>query len=192
MSSKQAIDFTNIVYVFLDRDGVLNRKLPEGRFVTCWEEFQLLPGVEQALAALNRSRHRVIVITNQRGVALGLYTQQDLSRLHARLQQHLAACGAHLDAIYVCPHDDGECNCRKPQTGLLEQAFRDFPQAGPQNSVMVGDSLHDIEAGLRLGMRTVFINPGDTRNSIEAKRATVLADLTVASLPEFVQRCLCA
>jgi histidinol phosphatase-like enzyme len=95
-----------------------------------------------------------------------------------------------LDAIYVCPHDDGECNCRKPQTGLIEQAFRDFPQAHPQNSIMIGDSLRDIEAGLRFGMATVFIHDAGG-DPIEAKRATVLADLTVASLPELVHRYLC-
>ena len=191
MSGDQAIDFAKIAYVFLDRDGVLNRKPPEGQFVTCWEEFQLLPGIEQAIAELNRSRRKVIVVSNQRGVALGLYSQLDLAQFHARLKKHLAGHRSHLDAIYVCPHDDGECSCRKPQTGLIEQAFRDFPDAHPQNSIMVGDSFRDIETGVRMGMPTVFINAGEERGSIEAKRVTVLADLTVASLPELVHRYFC-
>ena len=189
MNDDQAIEFENIAYVFLDRDGVLNRKPPHGQFVTCWQEFQFLPGVEAAIAALNRSGRKVIVVTNQRGVALGLYSQQQLAQMHARMREHLARHDCHLDAIYVCPHDEGECNCRKPQTGLLEQAFRDFPEARPQNSIVVGDSFRDIEAGVRLGIPTVFIAADEDRASIEAKRAMVLADLTVASLLELVQSC---
>ena len=178
----------HIRYIFLDRDGVLNRPPPPGRYVTCCEHFELLPGVEDAVAALNRSGRKVIVVTNQRGIALGLYSSDDLARIHDLLRQRLAAGGAHLDAIYVCPHDDGECNCRKPLTGLFEQAFRDFPGARAENSVMVGDSLRDIEAGARLGMATVFIDP--ERSSTEAERAKSLAELCVESLPEFVHHYL--
>ncbi len=180
----------NISHVFLDRDGVLNRNLPNGQFVTCWEEFELLPGVEDAVATLNRWGRTVIVVTNQRGVALGLYSQQDLDRMHDQLRERLAAHGARLDAIYVCPHDDGQCNCRKPLTGLFEQAFQDFPAARPENSVMIGDSVRDIEAGIRLGMRTVFIIGDDEAASAEAVGARDLASLSVPSLSDFVKRML--
>ena len=182
------IEPANISHVFLDRDGVLNRNPPEGQFVTCWEEFELLPGVEDAIAELNRSGRKMIVVTNQRGIALGLYSRQDLDRMHDQLRQRLAARGARLDAIYVCPHDDGQCNCRKPLTGLFEQAFQDFPAARPENSVMVGDSLRDIEAGSRLGMRTVLITGDDEAMAAETQRAAALATFSVASLQEFVQR----
>ncbi len=182
------IEPANISHVFLDRDGVLNRNPPDGQFVTCWEEFELLPGVEDAIAELNRSGRKVIVVTNQRGIALGLYSRQDLDRMHDQLRQRLAAHGAHLDAIYVCPHDDGQCNCRKPLTGLFEQAFQDFPAARPENSVMVGDSVRDIEAGSRLGMRTVLITGDDEAMAAETQRAAALATFSVASLQEFVQR----
>lgn len=190
MNGNATIQLTNISHVFLDRDGVLNRNPPNGQFVTCWEEFELLPGVEDAVAELNRLGRKVIVVTNQRGIALGLYSKQDLDRMHDQLRQRLAARGARLDAIYVCPHDDGECNCRKPLTGLFEQAFQDFPAARPENSVMVGDSVRDIEAGSRLGMRTVFVAGDDKTTSAEAQRAAALATLSVASLPDFVQRLL--
>ena len=166
----------------------MNRNPPEGQFVTCWEEFELLPGVEDAIAELNRSGRKVIVVTNQRGIALGLYSRQDLDRMHDQLRQRLAARGARLDAIYVCPHDDGQCNCRKPLTGLFEQAFQDFPAARPENSVMVGDSLRDIEAGSRLGMRTVLITGDDEAMAAETQRAAALATFSVASLQDFVQR----
>ena len=188
MNDYATIALAKISHVFLDRDGVLNRNPPNGQFVTCWEEFEVLPGVEDAVAALNQAGRKVIVVTNQRGIALGLYSRQDLDRMHDELRQRLAARGARLDAIYVCPHDDGQCNCRKPLTGLFEQAFQDFPAARPENSVMVGDSLCDIEAGTRLGMRTVFVTGSDEAMSAEAQRAAGLATLSVASLPDFVQR----
>jgi D-glycero-D-manno-heptose 1,7-bisphosphate phosphatase len=95
----------------------------------------------------------VIVVTNQRGIALGLLSEADVRSVHEKLQSHLAAYGAHLDAIYFCPHDNGECNCRKPGTGMFELAFRDFPGASPDNSVMIGDSASDILAGAGMGMK---------------------------------------
>jgi len=191
MDDSRSVELSDIEFVFLDRDGVLNRQPPDGRFVTRPEELQLLPGVEDAVAALNRSGRKVVVITNQRGIALGLYSLDDLARIHSQLRERLAACGAHLDGIYVCPHDEGQCNCRKPLTGLFEQAFHDFPAARPENSLMAGDSLSDIEAGLRLGVRTVFITGNVETNSIEAERARMLAQISVASLPELVNRYLC-
>jgi D-glycero-D-manno-heptose 1,7-bisphosphate phosphatase len=192
MHSARDAEFTNIDFVFLDRDGILNRKPPEGEYVTSWEQFQLLPGVEDAIAAINRSHRKAIVVTNQRGVALGLYSLDDLARMHEQLRDRLAARGAHLDAIYVCPHQSGQCNCRKPLTGLFEQAFRDFPKANPANSVMIGDSLRDIEAGHRLGMRTVLVQgeppePG----TAQLERAASLAQLCVPSLAHFVHQFLC-
>jgi histidinol phosphatase-like enzyme len=107
------------------------------------------------------------------------------------LRELLEAHGAHLDGIYFCPHDEGQCNCRKPLTGLFEQAFLDFPAARPENSLMAGDSLCDIEAGLRLGMRTAFIAGDVETGSAQADRARTLAQLSVVSLPELVRVYLC-
>jgi histidinol-phosphate phosphatase family protein len=189
MTGGRACDFRIIEFVFLDRDGVLNRKPAAGKFVTCWGEFELLPGAAEAVGELNRSGRKVIMVTNQRGVALGLYSLAELAAMHECLQQKLAAHGARLDAIYVCPHDEGQCGCRKPLTGLFEQAFRDFPAATAGNSIMVGDSLRDIEAALRLGMPAVLIDQA-TSSSDELQRARSLALLRVASLAEFVHRYL--
>ena len=180
--------FENIRYVFLDREGILNLKPPEGQYVAGWEQFQILPGVEQAVAGLNQVGCIVIVVTNQRGVALGHTTRADVDEIHERLRQHLAKYGAHLDAIYVCPHDIGQCHCRKPDIGLFEQAFSDFPGARPDNSVMIGDSLSDIEAGTRLGMATIFV-PGDpSTQKPGAERAAQFATATATSLLDCVQR----
>jgi D-glycero-D-manno-heptose 1,7-bisphosphate phosphatase len=192
MGEHNANNFSDIEYVFLDRDGVLNRSLPDGRFITRWEEFELLPGVAGAIAQLNRSGRKVIVVTNQRCVALGLCSVADLLTLHERLRKQLTQQGARLDAIYYCPHDVGQCNCRKPLPGLFEQAFRDFPGADATSSVMVGDSLRDIEAGARLGMRTIFIDTESEsgNRSPDADRATALASAAARSLPDCVQQYL--
>ncbi len=182
-------NFSKVDYIFLDRDGVLNCKFAEGRYISRWEQMSILPGVEQAIAQLNASRRTVIVVTNQRGVAKGRCSEEDVLQVHNRLRDHLIAHGAHLDAIYYCPHDDGECNCRKPLPGMFEQAFRDFPGADAQNSLMIGDSLSDIEAGTRLGMRTVLITDGPNLTP-ELLRAAELATATAASLLDFVQQYL--
>lgn len=178
--------------VFLDRDGVLNRKPPPGQFVTSWAQFELLPGVGDAIATLNRSGRTAIVVTNQRGVALGLYSLEDLAQMHQRVQALLAARGGRLDANYVCPHDVGQCTCRKPLTGLFEQAFRDFPGAHAANSVMIGDSLRDIEAARQLGMRAVLVTEDSSPvDSEQLQRARSLAAMCVPSLDDFVHRYLC-
>jgi D-glycero-D-manno-heptose 1,7-bisphosphate phosphatase len=173
--------------VFLDRDGVLNEKMPEGRYVTGWHEFHLLPGVPQAIARLNRAGLRVVVVSNQRGIALGLYTAADVEYIHASLQNLLKAHGAHLDAFYFCPHDKKECNCRKPLPGLFEQAAAQFPDLAAETSVMIGDSLSDIEFGRRLGMKTIFIEAAPEHQKPGAHLAAEMADLSSPSLPQAVE-----
>jgi D-glycero-D-manno-heptose 1,7-bisphosphate phosphatase len=182
--------FENIRYVFLDREGILNLKPPEGNYVTSWEQFHLLPGVQQAIAKLNHAGLMVIVVTNQRGIALGRMTQADLDDIHRRLREELAQSNARLDGIYVCPHDIGLCRCRKPEIGLFQQGFADFPGARPENSVMIGDSLSDIEAGIRVGMPTIFV-PGDpATQKAGAEHAARLATTIADSLADAVDRYL--
>ena len=173
-------------YVFLDRDGVINRKLPDGRYVTRWEEFEMLPGVAETIAAWNRSGRKVIVVSNQRGVALGLMTKAEVEAIHDRLRAELGRDGARLDAIYYCPHNRDECECRKPRTGMIEAAFRDFPSAEPKNSVLIGDARSDIECGSVAGMATIFIaRDGDEDGAVAARElgaTAVVSSLTEASL----------
>jgi D-glycero-D-manno-heptose 1,7-bisphosphate phosphatase len=157
MAEELSTKFYTISFVFLDRDGVINRKPSDANYVTSWRDCEILPGVERAIALLNQSFRKVIVVTNQRGIALGLLSEADMVSIHQKLQSHLAAFGAHIDAIYFCPHDHGQCRCRKPGTGMFELAFRDFPGASPDNSVMIGDSGSDILAGTAIGMRTILI-----------------------------------
>jgi D-glycero-D-manno-heptose 1,7-bisphosphate phosphatase len=182
-----AINRIQLRYVFLDRDGVLNRKLPEGAYVTEWEQFQWLPGTEEAIAKMNRAGMTVIVVSNQRGIALGRLTNAQLDQIHSNMQSHLAQHGARLDAIYYCPHDVGECHCRKPDIGLFEQARRDFPQGSADNSVVIGDSLSDIQAGQRLGMKTIFIEGEADRQKAGSPAAAESADAVARSLLQAVE-----
>jgi|ERR1043165_3949494 D-glycero-D-manno-heptose 1,7-bisphosphate phosphatase len=140
--------------VFLDRDGVINRKAPEGEYVTCWEQMDFFPGAAHAIALLNRAGFRVIVISNQRCVAKGLITRTGVERLHDRMRHALSLAGAIVDAIYYCPHEkDDHCHCRKPQPGMLLRAKQEHG-IDLAASWMIGDSETDVEAGRSAGCRT--------------------------------------
>ena len=108
------MDAARVRYVFLDRDGVINRKMPEGAYVTQWSQFEWLPGAIEAIARLRSMGLKIFVVTNQRGVARQLYTIAELEQIHRIMQSELAQRGAPFDAIYYCPHDRGECRCRLP------------------------------------------------------------------------------
>jgi D-glycero-D-manno-heptose 1,7-bisphosphate phosphatase len=176
--------------IFIDRDGVVNEKMPEGRYVASWADFHLLPGAASAIGRLNRAGLRVVVVSNQRGVSLGLYTVADVEAIHAGLQSLLARDGAHVDAFFFCPHGKGQCNCRKPLPGLFEQAVAQFPEIRTETSIMIGDSFSDIEFGRRLGMATVFIEGVPERRKPGAEAAGALASLCFPSLAEAVDALL--
>ena len=141
---------------FLDRDGTINVKAPEGEYVESPEEVRLLPGSAEAVRMLNDAGLPVYVVTNQRGIALGRMTEEDLAAVHRRLDDLLAAEGARVDAYYHCPHDKGACDCRKPGTALLERAAREHG-VDLARSVMIGDAESDVEAGRRVGALTVLL-----------------------------------
>jgi D-glycero-D-manno-heptose 1,7-bisphosphate phosphatase len=170
--------------VFLDRDGVINRKRPEGDYVTTWEEFEFLPDAAVGLRLLHEAGLRLIVVTNQRGIALGRLSEADLQEIHQRMRAELAQCGVHLDGIYHCPHDRGQCDCRKPALGLFLKARHDFPGIDFAKSAMVGDSVTDLEAGTRLGCRCFLVADPTRRDAIlvEAKQQGLAAPHCVPSL----------
>jgi D-glycero-D-manno-heptose 1,7-bisphosphate phosphatase len=160
--------------VFLDRDGVINRKPPEGEYITEVSQFELLPRAADAIARIEAAGFAVIVVSNQRGIARGSLTQGRLAEIHRRMQQSLAAAGARLAGVYVCPHE-GNCDCRKPRPGMLLQAAAEH-RVSLAKSWMVGDSDCDIEAGKAAGCATIRV--GSRAN------ANALADFTVPSLTE--------
>jgi len=141
--------------VFLDRDGVINRKAREGGYVTRWEEIEILPGVPDAIARLNSKGFRVVVVTNQRCISRQIVTASEVEEIHKRLCGELAAKGAMIDDIYYCPHEENPpCLCRKPAPGMLLNAARDHG-IDLRASWMVGDSESDIAAGKAAGCKTV-------------------------------------
>jgi D-glycero-D-manno-heptose 1,7-bisphosphate phosphatase len=145
--------------VFLDRDGVINRKAPEGEYVTSWAEFAFAPGALEGLRVLADSGVPIAVVTNQRGIARGRMTEADLSDIHDRMRAKVAAAGGRIDAIYHCPHAGG-CECRKPGTGMFRQAARDLDlELGA--AAMVGDSPSDMEAAARIGALRVLVGRTD-------------------------------
>lgn len=154
--------------VFLDRDGTLNRELDGVRRP---EELELLPGVGEAVRALNAHGWRAVVITNQPGLAKGFFTEADLQRIHNKLECDLGQAHAFVDRIYHCPHHPergfpGErpdlkvaCRCRKPEPGLIERAARDL-HLDLRACWLVGDTTTDIETAARAGLRSILVRTG--------------------------------
>jgi len=145
--------------VFLDRDGVINRRRPD--HVKAWEEFEFLPGVLAALASLRSMNTPVVVVTNQGAVGRGLLSAEALGRIHTRMLQAIRAAGGHVEAIYACLHAPAEnCRCRKPAPTLLQRASLELGIALPA-SIMVGDSRSDVEAARAAGCRAVLISDSE-------------------------------
>jgi D-glycero-D-manno-heptose 1,7-bisphosphate phosphatase len=183
-------NLTRYCTLLLDRDGVINQKMPEGEYVRSVKDLRVLPGVPAAIARLNQAGIRVLVLSNQRGIALGLYTSEDVESIHRALQEHLATHGAHVDAFFFCSHDKGECRCRKPLPGLYEQALERFPEITPATSAMIGDSCSDIEFGKALGMHTIWIEGDAESRKPGSEAAAALADRQFATLSEAVNALL--
>lgn len=168
---------------FLDRDGVVNRKAGEGQYVTRWEEFHFLPGAAEGISLLNKAGWSVIVISNQRCVAKGLLTTNELEAMHRRMCDQLAAAGAKLDGIYYCPHEkEPACSCRKPAPGMLLTAAKEH-QIDLPSSWMIGDSETDVEAGKKAGCKAARLVENPDAGSGNA-------DLFVRSLLEASRRIL--
>lgn len=146
--------------VLLDRDGVLNRRPPRAHYVRSWSEFEWLPGALEALRLLRQAGYRVIVISNQAGIARGAMRDDDVLDIHQRLQADAVASGGRIDAIYYCAHDwDAGCECRKPRPGMLFQAQRDF-SLDLTRTPFIGDDERDAEAADAAGCPSLLVSGG--------------------------------
>jgi D-glycero-D-manno-heptose 1,7-bisphosphate phosphatase len=145
--------------VFLDRDGVINRKAPEGDYIKSVPELVLLPLVGRSIHRLNQANWLVVMVTNQRGIARKLMTVADLEAIHEELSTRLEREGARIDLFYSCAHDttDG-CDCRKPRPGMILAAGCEH-DLDLNASWMIGDRPSDIEAGRSAGCRTILVGP---------------------------------
>ena len=177
---------TDVRLVFLDRDGVVNRKLREDNYIVTWEQFEFMPNAPEAIAKLNRAGIKVVVVTNQRGVALGRLSQHDLISIHEQMERALQTYNAHLDGIFFCPHDGDFCECRKPKPGLLLQAFAHFRELQPSDGVLIGDSLPDVEAGRSAGVRTILVRGIASTRKPGFAEAEKKADAVADSLADAV------
>ena len=178
--------------VFLDRDGVINQRPPEGEYITRWEDFHILPGVAAGIALLNHAGFSVIVVTNQRCVAKGLMTEADLQKMHERMTDVLARAGAKIDATFYCPHEiEPHCDCRKPAPGMLLSAAR-LRGIDLRTSWMIGDSDNDVEAGVNAGCKTARVIATDATSSERARisEATIIADINASSLLDAIRQIL--
>lgn len=131
--------------LFLDRDGVINREVV-GDYVRSWRHFEWLPGAPLALKKLREWAPYLVVVTNQQGIGKGLMSAEDVAAIHQHLHAELAADGVKIDAFQVCPHlESAGCACRKPRPGLVLDWLGEHPDCEPLLSIMVGDSLSDLE-----------------------------------------------
>jgi D-glycero-D-manno-heptose 1,7-bisphosphate phosphatase len=173
--------------VFLDRDGTIVEDIG---YLNSPEQLKFIPGSIEAIKKLNEAGYKVVVITNQAGVARGLITEDMLQTIDKTLHKWILNGGAHLDGIYYCPHhpDHGVypykqvCECRKPHPGLLKRAHRDL-EIDLARSFMIGDKATDVEAGKRAGTKTVFVRSGrgkEEEKKIDGEPNHIAKDLSDA------------
>ena len=144
--------------IFLDRDGVINKKALQARYIKNWEDFEFLPGAVESIKQLTEKGYEIYLMTNQPGVARGFLEKQELENIHQKMQQELEKQGGKIKAIYACPHNwDEGCDCRKPKPGMLFQAaFENHLDL--RKITFVGDDPRDIEAGEAAGCKTILVN----------------------------------
>jgi histidinol-phosphate phosphatase family protein len=168
--------------LFLDRDGVINERLPND-YVKSWSEFRFLPGVLDAIGELSALFHRVFIVTNQAGIERGFFTHDDLKDIHEKMLDCILYHGGRIDEIYYCPYKgDLDPLCRKPNPGMALEAKSDFPEIDFKKCLMVGDSDGDIAFGNNLGMKTILVgdkndNSFAYKNSLPDARLDSLTDV---------------
>lgn len=152
--------------IFIDRDGVINKDpggWTEHNYVTRWEEFRFIPGAKEALSRLTDAGYDIVVISNQAGINKGYFTMDDLNRINKNMLASISSAGGRIHSLHYCPHRQEEnCGCRKPDTGLFREAARglcvDF-----KNTFFIGDGSMDIEAGKKVGCKTILLLCGKSR-----------------------------
>ncbi len=168
--------------VILDRDGVINHD--SAHFIKSPDEWKPIPGSLEAISHLNQAGYRVVVATNQSGVARGLFDMATLNAIHQKMIDALAQQGAALDAIFFCPHaNEARCNCRKPRTGMFEEIQQRY-NIPLRHVPAIGDSLRDLTAAAQAGAQPMLVLTGKGQKTREAgnlpEGTQVFADLAEA------------
>ena len=170
--------------IVLDRDGVIN--YDSDNYIKTPAEWRPIPGSLEAIAQLNQLGYRVVIATNQSGIARGMYSTQQLYSIHDKMQQAVRDAGGEIDGIFYCPHGpDDDCECRKPRPGMLRQIEAAFDIA-LQDCVYVGDSLRDLQAARAVGARPVLVRTGYGEDTLAALPEEFSDVEVFADLAEFV------
>ncbi len=162
--------------IFLDRDGVINKDLE--RYTTSWDEFEFLPGAKEALAKLVQAGFRIVIISNQAGVAKGLYTKKTLDEITDNMLREIEHAGGKIDSIYYCLHQTSDnCSCRKPKPGLLLKAQKEL-NIDLAQAFFIGDSRRDVLAGKAAGCKTIIVLSGKSKiEDLDVKPDYIARDL---------------
>jgi len=164
--------------LFLDRDGVINKKI-RNDYVSNWSEFAFLNDVPSLIAQLNKVFSRVIIISNQQGIGKKLMTVADLTAVHSRMMAGILLSGGFVDAIYCCPHiAAAECVCRKPRPGMINRAMADFKDIKLNQSIFIGDSESDIRLGIAMGIHSIYLGNSDYLRNLADDYFSDLNDFT--------------
>jgi len=175
------LSFTEDWALFLDRDGVISRRIMDG-YVTRWEDFRFIDGALEAIARLSKIFGCIIIVSNQQGIGKGMMSAENLEMIDENMKQEIRLAGGRIDASYYSPYLAAENHPdRKPGTGMAIKAKADFPVIDFSRSVMVGDTVSDMEFGKKLGMITVMIY----KDEKELKSAEQ-ADFQFCSLLDFL------
>lgn len=166
--------------LFLDRDGVINYEKHQD-YIHTWDEFSFYEGVPESFKIFSEKFHRIIIVTNQKGVGKGLTKLDDLHTIHANMQKSIEAVGGRIDAIFYCSDLEDNSPYRKPNPGMGLQAAKQFPDIDFTKTIMVGNTISDMEFGRNLGMYTIFLPT--TRPEVDLKDKRI--DAVYNSLPEF-------
>jgi len=163
--------------IFLDRDGVINKKPSKADYIKNWDEFEFLPGAMEALKLLTQNGYEIYIISNQAGIARGMMTKDDLKEIHEKMKKELENHGAKISGIYYCPHgwDEG-CECRKPKPGMFFQAAREH-HIDLTKTIFIGDDERDLQAGNAAGCKTILVT--HNKSFLEIVKDLVKFDKTI-------------
>jgi len=175
--------------IFIDRDGVINRDpggWTEHSYVTKWSDFHFLPNSIKALRKLKNAGYDIVVISNQGGVSKGYCTKEALNDINKKMLEKIEKNGARIKKTYYCPHQDSDsCDCRKPETGLFRRAEKELGVCAA-GKFFIGDGKTDVEAGARMGMKTILVLSGKT-NLDKIKSWDIRPDYIFDDLDEAVE-----
>jgi len=166
--------------LFLDRDGVINYEKHQD-YIHTWDEFKFYEGVPASFRIFSKKFHRIIVVTNQKGVGKGLTKLDDLHTIHANMERAIIQAGGRIDAVFYCSDLEDNSPFRKPNPGMGLQAAQQFPDIDLSRSIMVGNTISDMEFGRNLGVYTVFLPTTRPEVALDDHRI----DAVFNSLPEF-------